>query len=139
MPKLRHGLAKNGCRYLAASTGRPLVAFDGALRRKDADAALYWAARLPQLPLDRALRLTLLLADQAHPKFQAAARRFLVRFTLECETSLLHVKRLADALAHLNHGFYGSYARQGLDDLVRKLWQRDKELLVDFNSLSRSS
>lgn len=114
---------------------RSLHAFDRAVRRKDADAALRWAARLQYVPLDRALRLTLLLADQADPRFQAAARRFLIRFIVECETSLIHVKRLADALAHVNHGFYGSVAREGLDDLVGKLWKRDKDLFVEFNSL----
>jgi hypothetical protein len=94
--------------------------------------------------LDQALLLTLRLADRADPRYQPAARRFLVRFTLECETSLIHVKRLADALAHLRHPYFGPYAREGLDDLVGKLRAREgneaapdspPDLWVEFNSL----
>jgi hypothetical protein len=125
MPELRSGLGQAG----------DLRAFDRMLRRGDADRALIYAKRLPGLPLDRALLLTLLLADRAHPRYQAAARRLLVRFTVECETSLVHVKRLADALAHLHHPHFGPYAREGLDDLVGKLRTRERDLWVDFNSL----
>ena len=112
-----------------------LAALSRALRERDAEKALRYASQLPGLPLDRALLLTLLLADQAHPRYQAAARRFLVRFAVECETSLIHVKRLADALAHLHHPHFGPYAREGLDDLVGKLRARERDLWVEFNSL----
>jgi hypothetical protein len=91
------------------------------------------------------LLLTLQLADRADPRYQAAACRFLVRFILECETSLIHVTRLADALAHLRHPYFGPYAREGLDDLVGKLRAREgngetapdspPDLWVEFNSL----
>lgn len=121
------------------------AAFDRALRGKDAVGALRCAARMRKLSLDRALLLTLLLADLAHPRYQACARRFVVRFTIECETSLVHVKRLVDALAHLHHPHFGPYAREGLDDLVvrlraheRDLWERGlcgRDLWVEFNSL----
>lgn len=80
-----------------------------------------------RLPLDRALLFTLRLADRADPRYQAAARRFLVRFALECETSLIHVKRLADALAHLHHPHFGPYAREGLDELAGKLRERERQ------------
>jgi hypothetical protein len=107
-----------------------------ALRERDADEALRYASRVQGLPLDRALLLTLLLADQSHPRYPAAARRFVVRFALECETSLIHVKRLADALAHLHHPYFGPHARQGLDDLVGKLRERERRgLWIEFNSL----
>jgi hypothetical protein len=147
MPELRRAANSQA----AVRQGGALVAFSRALRRKDADSALRCAARVPSLSLDRALLLTLLLADVAHPRYQAAARRFLVRFTVECETSLVHVKRLADALAHLHHPHFGPYAREGLDNLVGKLRARERgqrpgaregdlccepnDLWIEFNSL----
>ena len=114
--------------------GTAMSGFERALREKDADAALRCAADAPMLSLDRALRLTLLLSDQIHPLYEAAARRFLVRFIEEPEPRLFYCKRLADALAHVRHGFYGEAARKGLDELVWKL--RDRERLnVEFDSL----
>lgn len=142
MPELRDAVARPNGAYRGhpgerreMERSRAVAAFDRALRRKDADGALRCATRVRALPLDRALLLTLLLADLAHPRYQASARRFLVRFTIECETSLVHVKRLADALAHLHHPHFGPYAREGLDDLVGKLRAREHDLWVEFNSL----
>jgi hypothetical protein len=125
VPELRAPVARS----------QALAGLTKALRDRDAERALRCASQVRELPLDRALLLTLLLADQAHPRYPAAARRFLVRFALECETSLIHVKRLADALAHLRHPYLGPYARQGLDDLVVKLRAREHDLWVEFNSL----
>lgn len=125
MPELRPPLGHS----------QALAGLTRALRDRDAERALCCASQARELPLDRALLLTLLLADQAHPRYQAAARRFLVRFTLECETSLIHVKRLADALAHLRHPYFGPYAREGLENLVGKLRTRECDLWVEFNSL----
>lgn len=142
MPELRTPLGHSPSRVRSShGTDRPtrraqtLAALAQALRDRNAEQALRCASKVRGLPLDRALLLTLLLADQAHPRYQAAARRFLVRFAVECETSLIHVKRLADALAHLHHPYFGPYARQGLDDLVGKLRTRERDLWVEFNSL----
>lgn len=138
MPELRTPVGHSPSRH-GPGRGRvrakELAALGEALRERDAEAALHCASRVRRLPLDRALRLTLLLADQSHPRYPAAARRFLVRFAVECETSLIHVKRLADALAHLHHPHFGPYAREGLDDLVGKLRARERDLWVEFNSL----
>lgn len=114
--------------------GTAMSGFERALREKDVDAAFACAAQLPGLSLDRALRLTLLLADRWDPRYQAAARRFLVRFTVECETHLLQVKRLADALAHVHDERYGPFARRGLYRLVGKLRRREDDLWVEFDS-----
>ena len=153
MPELRDQVARAGNAHRrqsgesrrASKQGRAVAVFDQSLRGKDADRALRCAARMRRLSLDRALLLTLLLADLAHPRYQASARRFIVRFTIECETSLVHVKRLADALAHLHHPHFGPYAREGLDNLVAKLRARERDVesaatsetdpWVEFNSL----
>jgi len=138
MPELRSpvGLSPSS-RGPGRARGRAqaLTALAEALRDRDSERALRCASRIRGLSLDRALLLTLLLADQAHPRYQAAARRFLVRFAVECETSLIHVKRLADALAHLRHPYFGPYAREGLVNLVGKLRAHEHDLWVEFNSL----
>jgi hypothetical protein len=115
--------------------GAAMSGFERALREQDAEAALCCARQVPWLSLDRALRLTLLLSDQVHPLYEPTARRFLVRFIEEPEPRLFYCKRLADALAHVRHGFYGEAARRGLDELVWKLRDRQRRLLVDFDSL----
>jgi hypothetical protein len=116
--------------------GAAVSGFERALREKDAEAALYCACNVPELSLDRALRLVLLLADQMHPRYEAAARRFLVRFIEEPAPRLLYCKRLADdALAHVRHGFYGEPARKGLDELVGKLRDREQRLWIEFDSV----
>lgn len=147
MPELRPPVGRPpDLRPEATRQSRALEAFGRALRSRDCERALHCASRVRGLSLDRALLLTLLLADRSHPSYQAAARRFLVRFTLECETSLIHIKRLADALAHLHHPYFGPHAREGLDDLVGKLRAHERDLWVargrgpdnlwvEFNSL----
>jgi hypothetical protein len=115
--------------------GAAMSGFERAMRVQDAEAALFCARQVPWLSLDRALRLTLLLSDQVHPLYEPSARRFLVRFIQEPEPRLFYCKRLADALAHVRHGFYGEAARRGLDELVWKLRDRQQRLLVDFDSL----
>jgi hypothetical protein len=79
------------------------------------------AGRLGYVPLRYAARLTLLLADQKHPKYEAAARRFLSRVIDELNPPLLEAKTLADALAHVGHYYYGPYARLALQDVVGQL------------------
>jgi hypothetical protein len=117
----------------------PLRAFDVAVREKDADAALR-AARLllerhsERLPLDRALRLTLLLGESWDRRYHAAARRLLARVLEEVEPPMLEAKKFADALAHINHpGDYRMPARDGLHDCIPQLQRL--ELRIDFHSL----
>ena len=114
--------------------GTAMSGFERAVREKDAESALRYAAHLRTLSLDRELRLVLLLADRIHPDYEAEARHFLVRFIVEPEPRLFYCKRLADALAHVHHGFYGEAARKGLDELVWKLRDRER-LIVEFDSL----
>jgi hypothetical protein len=119
--------------------GAAMSGFEKALRAQDAEAALSFARQVPWLSLDRELRLTLLLSDQVHPLYEPSARRFLVRFIQEPEPRLFYCKRLAYALAHVQHGFYGEAARQGLDDLIWKLRGREQRLLVEFDSVGEDA
>jgi hypothetical protein len=55
--------------------------FDRALGSNDADFAMRTAWKItPPIELDRALRLTVALVKRPHPKYDAAARRFVSRF-----------------------------------------------------------
>lgn len=104
-----------------------------ALKAKDAERALDAAAHLRYVPLRYALRLTLLLADQKHPKYEAAARRFLSRVLHELNPPLLEAKRLADAFAHVDHHYYGHFARLALQDVVGQLHRIESAPLnIDF-------
>jgi hypothetical protein len=104
-----------------------------ALKAKDAEGALDAAGHLRYVPLRYALRLTLLLADQRHPMYEAAARRFLSRVLDELNPPMLEAKRLADALAHVDHHYYGSFARLALQDVVGQLHRIESAALnIDF-------
>lgn len=83
-------------------TRRELTAIlDKAIERRDADLALRTAHNLRPLDLCRALRLTVLLGEREAPRFQAAARRWLVRFIEERRPTVEQIKRAADALNEL--------------------------------------
>lgn len=115
--------------------GAAMTGFERAMRVQDAEAALFCAGQVPWLSLDRELRLTLLLSDQVHPLCEPSARRFLIRFIQEPKPRLFYCKRLADALAHVRHGFYGEAARRGLDELVGKLRRQEQRLWIEFDSV----
>lgn len=67
------------------------------------------------------------------PKYEAAARRFLSRVLDELNLPLLEAKRLADALAHVDHHYYGHFARLALQDVVGQLHRIESApLTVDF-------
>ncbi len=105
-----------------------------ALRAKEADRALEIAAGLRYVPLRYAARLTVLLADMKHPRYEAAARRFLVLLIEEVEPPTLQVKKVADALAHVHHHYYSNFARMALQDLIGQLHERGREVDLDFDS-----
>jgi len=115
----------------------PVAVFEEAMKARDLDAACDAAGlvkrRQGAISLDRALRLTLRLGEGWDRRYHAAARRILIRVVDEVEPPMLEAKKLADALAHLNHPVYAVPAREALWENVDQL--RRRELRVDFNSL----
>jgi hypothetical protein len=115
----------------------PVAVFEKALKERDLDAACDAAAlvvrRQGNISLERALRLTLRIGEAWDRRYHAFARRILVRVIAEVEPPMLEAKKLADALAHLNHPVYAEAAREGLWDCVDQL--RRMKLRIDFNSL----
>jgi hypothetical protein len=106
-----------------------------AIRDKDAERALEIARSLRFVPLRYAMRLTLLLAEQHHPLYDAAARRIAVRVIEELDTPLGEVKKLIDALAHVHDYVYWYEARDALRDVVSQL-HRMQRVNIDFDSLA---
>jgi hypothetical protein len=90
--------------------------------------------RVERLPLPQALRFLLYLSDRWSASYERAALRFIVRVIDEVEPPIFEVKRLADALAHLRHGHFGPYAREGLKRAMRQLERREERLSVEFTS-----
>lgn len=77
----------------------------------------------------------LLLAEQKHPLYEAAARRIGVRALEELRnTPLVEIKKLIDALAHVQDNMYWYEAQCALRDVVGQL-HRMPRLGVDFDSL----
>jgi hypothetical protein len=88
-----------------------LSALNLAIRTKDAERALAISERLRHVPLRYTLRLAVLLADKDHPLYEEEALHVLEQTIRERRAQVLQVKKLADALAHVHHGFYGFWAR----------------------------
>jgi hypothetical protein len=59
------------------------------------------ARELPNLPLEDALQLVHLYAERGSPKFQPAARRWLVRYLSEGTPSMRDVAKVTASLARL--------------------------------------
>ena len=57
------------------------------------------ARELPNLPLEDALQLVHLYAGRGSPKFEPAARRWLVRYLIESTPSLRDVAKVTASLA----------------------------------------
>jgi hypothetical protein len=70
------------------------VRFRRAIERRAAEDA---ARELPNLPLEDALRLVHLYAERGSPKFEPAARRWLVRYLTEGTPSLRDVAKVIAA------------------------------------------
>lgn len=121
----------------ASACEHPFVSISAlhhALRAKEADRALEIAAALKYVPLRYAARLTVLLADLKHPRYEATARRFIVVLIEELELPTIQIKKVADALAHVHHYHYGHFARLALQDLVGQLHERGRGVDLDFDS-----
>lgn len=61
------------------------------------------ARELPYLPLEDALQLVRLYAEHESPKFEPAARRWLVRYLTEGTPGLRDVAKVTAGLANLRH------------------------------------
>lgn len=78
--------------------------FDAAIAKRNLSAAWLHASEMGHVPLDRALRLTILMGELQDPGYERTARRFLVRFILEISPTLEQTRRIADALDQLRYG-----------------------------------
>jgi hypothetical protein len=77
----------------------PHARFRRAIERRAVWMAEDAARELPNLPLEDALQLVHLYADRGSPKFEPAARRWLVRYLTEGTPSLTDVARVTASLA----------------------------------------
>lgn len=107
---------------------RPLFDLDQALEKSDLPKAWYAAVQLGVIHLDQFLLITLLLGEEDSPRFEAAARKFLVRFIRGVKPSIEQIKTVADALwvAGDPEAFppERGTARKGMTDLARQLRER---------------
>jgi hypothetical protein len=75
------------------------VRFRRAIERRALWMAEDAARELPTLPLEDALQLVHLYAERGSPKFQPAARRWLIRYLTEGTPSMRDVAQVTAALA----------------------------------------
>jgi hypothetical protein len=75
--------------------------FRRAIERRALWAAEDAARELPNLPLEDALQLVRLYADQGSPKFEKAAMRWLERYLAESAPRLQHFAEITLSLAKL--------------------------------------
>ncbi|MFN8215154.1 MAG: hypothetical protein U0R71_01020 [Solirubrobacterales bacterium] len=102
-----------------------LAIFDRAVSDRDVDRAFQAGRAAAPLPLDRALRLTVLLGHLGDRRYPIAARRFVARFAVEAEPTLKQVSKVADALDCIGITDELPMLREGadraLEDLERQL------------------
>jgi len=79
------------------------VRFRRAIERRALWMAEDAARELPNLPLEDALELVHLYAERGSPKYEKAARRWLVRYLTEGTPSLRDVALVTASLAHHDH------------------------------------
>ena len=77
------------------------VRFRRAIERRALWAAEDAARELPNLRLEDALQLVHLYAERDSPKFEPAARRWLVRYITEGSPGLLDIAKVTASLATL--------------------------------------
>ena len=77
------------------------VRFRRAIERRALWMAEDAARELPELPLGDALQLVHLYAERRSPKFESAARRWLVRYLTEGTPSMRDVAKVTASLAKL--------------------------------------
>lgn len=96
-----------------------------AIERGDVQAAWSNAISIPVVPLDLALKLTILMAEQEFPGYQRVARRWMVRFIREHEPTLAQVMRVADALNELETFIQRDEAKAALLNLGDQIRKRE--------------
>jgi len=82
-----------------ASQPHPNARFRRAIERRALWLAEDAARELPNLPLEDALQLVHLYFERGSPKAERAAMRWLGRYLVESEPSLVQFARVAGALA----------------------------------------
>lgn len=96
-----------------------------AIERGDLRAAWSNAVSMPLVPLDSALKLTILMAEQEFPGYQKVARRWMVRFIREHEPTMKQVMRVADALNEIQVFLQREEAKTALLDLGEQIRRRN--------------
>ena len=105
----------------------PHIDLDTALGKADLPSAWFAAVESRYLYLDQALSLTLLLGREMAPSYNAAARKFLIRFIREVNPTLEQVKKVADALRAIGDpedAFGEIDALPAMADLARQMRER---------------
>jgi hypothetical protein len=99
-PLLEPDLYRESCEHTFL-TAQPHahVRFRRAIERRALWLAEDAARELPNLPLSDALQLVHLYAERGSPKFERAARRWLVRYLSEGTPSLRDVAKVTASLA----------------------------------------
>lgn len=98
---------------------RRLAEFDRALLRRDVERCFAIGREAPGgVPLDRVMRLEVVMSEKDDPRFDALARVIVVRFITELDPSPLNIRRLADCLHCLDNYFIGAEAEAGLRRLA---------------------
>jgi hypothetical protein len=123
---------------MARAVARPSLSdLHQAISDRDVNRAWAISCSLRAVPLRHAARLLGLLMQENDPRFDRAARRFMIRVLEEIEpdrASLLDFKRLADILAHVHHPYHRHAARSGLSSVVGQMHERDRRLSLEFDS-----
>ena len=113
-----------------------LSALNLAIKEKDVKRALAISDSLRYVPLRYTLRLALLLADKDHPRYEEEALSVVAKAISERRPQVLQVKKLADALAHVHHHFYGFWARSALVNVIGQLHRRGRRVETVFDCLA---
>lgn len=128
-----HSFGSNCEHVFVGNAGTDLL--DEALARGDLDAARTQAKAIPNVTLDRALRLVMLMGRYRAPSYQRAVRHFLRRFIDECEPTALQVKKTADALNVIGNPtelWIADLAWAGMVDLAGQIKRREVRLGRSF-------
>jgi hypothetical protein len=107
-----------GCRL----DPRRLADFDRALARRDVEGCFAVGRASPgAVPLDRVMRLEVLMSEKDDPRFDPLARVIVVRFINGFDPSPLNIRKLADCLHCLDDRFIGTEAAAGMNRLADQI------------------
>ncbi len=108
------------------SQGSPTARFRRALATGNATLVLEAAAELPQVTLEDAFAVCMVLARERDPRYPRAAGRWLGRLILERGLVLEHGLRAAGALVELGSRPAETEPREALERLRRAEPRRDR-------------